>query len=340
MSDKWYIETWAPYDGIAFASRRRESEALDASGERGAVVVLQPPYWRPVRVGLGTAFRAERGPFQVGFFDKAQTPIGFDSLAELVAVVRQAYLAAGGGPPPGETAPFPSEGLPSPPDIYDANNFWPIVRGKLLGGPGSDADAQKFGRDVAIVVGRQLAKLFEYFAVVTLRLLAERTDSTTDDLVDWSVVLGRMGLGNLAIHEVSSLQPSPEWAEWYWHTFRWTSSRTGGSGAILGGLLFRVPDPLKKTPAASLGDTLTQILARRGRVATLPFETFAVVVFAAAAVIAATRAIPLKPCPGLGAGPGHWIFELHQQAAAWLFRNLPSVPEHTPAGEALEGWSP
>ena len=239
---------------------------------------------------------------------------------------------AGGAPPPGEAPPFPSDGLPPAPDTYNLEGNWPIVLDKLLEGPGSEDEAREFSRSLAITVDAQLEELFEHFAIVTLRLLAQRPHATADDVMDWASVLARMGYSRFVEREIMELHR--EWEPWYGFPVHYAPFGTRNSKTILRGLLFRIPDPIEKMPAISLGDTLTSMLGNRARIASLSFTTFAVLLFAAAAVVATAGSAELPFTTH------RWTRDLRQRAAAWLFRHLPSVPEDSTAGEALGNWSP
>lgn len=84
---EWRIESWSVLDGIAFASEWAEESELTVT------VVVSPPDWSVVTIAnRSTALLAARGPFQEGFFTEEGEEIAFDSLDEVIELVRRAYL--------------------------------------------------------------------------------------------------------------------------------------------------------------------------------------------------------------------------------------------------------
>ncbi len=187
---RWYFETWSPQDGIAFAVKRHHSAPGVAQPEPSLLAVaLEPPHWSPVEVSPATARRAERGSFQVGFFDTVGQEIGFDSLNELIEVVRQAYVGSGGGPSNEEDAPLrppmpQPEGAARPEDVLqNLDQPWSVVRQALLGPKGQGQD-EEFGRLVCKELGAPLAKVFGVFAQRTW-VRPHYQGPLTEDASDW-----------------------------------------------------------------------------------------------------------------------------------------------------------
>src|SRR5262245_50539573 len=111
MGLNWCVDSWAPLDGVVFASLR-EPEPLHASAGAAAgiapwldaktTVHISPPDWRPVSISrLATAFASARGSMQAGFWsgpnDESLEEIVFAKLDTLIEFVRRVYVAAGAG---------------------------------------------------------------------------------------------------------------------------------------------------------------------------------------------------------------------------------------------------
>lgn len=115
MDARWYLDGWSVLDGLAFASLR-EAGSLESV----ASIFLCPPYFEPESMSnLATAKAAIRYSFQDGYCDDDGREIPFDTLEQIIEVVRLAYRAAGQGDPPVGTpldeipppvAPEPDEG--------------------------------------------------------------------------------------------------------------------------------------------------------------------------------------------------------------------------------------
>jgi len=104
MGVKWFIDAWAIVDGYAFASRRAP-DSIDAT----QTMFMAAPDFQLVPVArISTALRATRGPFQSRFHDEEGDEIGFDSLEQIVDIVRRGFLAGGLEPEPGGGAPLPT----------------------------------------------------------------------------------------------------------------------------------------------------------------------------------------------------------------------------------------
>ena len=165
MEMMWFIETWSPSDGIAFASRRLASKptenwnmfddqgrvhtlalALEGPIDRdddgpSLTVVLHPPYWDPLAVSNpATAWRALAHGYQHRLYDQ-EGEIAFRTLDEVKEVVRRGYTGGGlgftPGPAPGPE-PAPREGGPelASPQFSDEMRGeermnWPVIREAL-----------------------------------------------------------------------------------------------------------------------------------------------------------------------------------------------------------------
>jgi hypothetical protein len=98
----WYIDAWAVRDGAAFASRRQPN-----SREAENTVFIAVPDLEPVPVGrLSTALSATRRCFQAGLWDQNENEIAFETIEQIIELVRRGFLAGGLGPG-GAAAPAP-----------------------------------------------------------------------------------------------------------------------------------------------------------------------------------------------------------------------------------------
>ncbi len=306
---KWYFDTWAPLDGIAFASRRAEGAST-----REQTIALVPPYWRPRAVSAATAMRAERGGLQVAFYDQNQQQIGFDLLDELIAVVRQAYLSGGYGPPPdfdvakGAPPNGPSLGAP----------MMTILQEKDAG--------QRFARFRAVVSWVQFADSFrlacDTVARMAVDIIQQQHLERRVDAEDWIALLLLIGY-----HSALPRAPLP----WYpSHLGWWRPSGERAADVMARGLLFRWPYPFQGSSFLTLGEQLFGALAARQYMEKLTDHAQVVtLLLAASAVVAATGAARYDESDAS-------LEKLVSLALTWLARGLPTVPSATPAGKALE----
>jgi hypothetical protein len=321
--ERWYFETWSPQDGIAFASRRVDQTGLD--GNASVTVSLVPPYWRPCQVTPATARRAERQSFQVGFLDGNRQPIGFDTLAELIAVIRQAYLGSGSGPAgEGEGRPSP-DGLPPMPDEPGVQE-WGDALEDLLNGPGSAEMGHAVASRILNRLGHYLDVFFAYFGRVSLEAMTRAGETDVRQLLWWMQTLVHMGSDVHEVHNiVQQVTPAYPFPMWFWgfpvETARARPDR-----------VFAVPDPLEPV-RGQLGETLCYFLASRGRFEAMQFSQFALLIFASAAIVANSKLLPVSQ----SWNGGRRLF-FQQEGVSWLYRQVPSVPSQSDAGSALHGY--
>lgn len=130
----WYIDAWDPRGGRAFASWR-PADPDDAPDLGHPAVYLCPPYFEPEHVASrATGIAATRGTFQAGLFlDEGE--VAFDSLDEIIALVRRGYGSGGATPLPGGTSPplAPRDGgdggpLPPRPEREEGLSFERVLR--------------------------------------------------------------------------------------------------------------------------------------------------------------------------------------------------------------------
>jgi len=119
----WYIDTWATRDGLAFVSNR-EPRYLKCS----QTSYISPPFFRPIPISnISTGLGAGRGGFQERLLDKDGKEIPFESLTQIIELVRRAYLKGGSGLQPGggegvEKGPAPDFPNPYPSELLDGPN--------------------------------------------------------------------------------------------------------------------------------------------------------------------------------------------------------------------------
>ena len=129
VTSPWFIDAWAVYDGVAFASRSApEIRGTTRVVEAETTVFLSVPDLEPIPVGrITTGLRAARASYQDGYFDLDGTEIAFDSLEDIRQSVRRAYLACGLGPGGAATPPriAPEPGAPTAGGSYFAGALDP-----------------------------------------------------------------------------------------------------------------------------------------------------------------------------------------------------------------------
>ncbi|TWD83075.1 hypothetical protein FB561_4230 [Kribbella amoyensis] len=124
VATPWFIDAWAVFDGVAFASRSDPAiRRTDRVTEAETTVFLSVPELEPIPLGrITTGLRAARASFQDGFFDDEGTEIAFGSLDGIREAIRRAYLATGLGPGgaglPGRPTPAPASDGPTAGGLY------------------------------------------------------------------------------------------------------------------------------------------------------------------------------------------------------------------------------
>lgn len=145
MALSWYLDAWAPTDGLVFASQRERSTdpwVLDPARPVMTFAIAAPNFEaQPVDRSL--AFGAVRRGFQERFSLDGETEFGFESLVQLITFTRRIYsgsgpgtMGGGAGAPPPEPGPAP-EGEGGAPEWYasqlrDGENGGPKATGKNL----------------------------------------------------------------------------------------------------------------------------------------------------------------------------------------------------------------
>ena len=119
MALNWYIDAWAPTDGLVFASQRGQSEDPWENDAVEAVMTfaIAAPNFEAQPVDRSAAFGAVRRGFQERFSINGEDEFDFESLNQLIAFARRIYagsgpgtLGGGGVEPPPEPGPAPESG--------------------------------------------------------------------------------------------------------------------------------------------------------------------------------------------------------------------------------------
>lgn len=116
MALNWYIDAWAPTDGLVFASQRMQTEdpwEHDAAKPVMTFAIAAPSF-EAQPVDRSVAFGAVRRGFQERFSIDGKTEFAFDSLFQLITFARRVDSGSGPGTtggggvePPPETGPEP-----------------------------------------------------------------------------------------------------------------------------------------------------------------------------------------------------------------------------------------
>lgn len=127
----WFIDAWAPTEGMVFASQRGDAEDLWNLEVTGSVTTfaIAAPDFEPRLADRSQAFGAIRRGFQERYSIDGQSEFSFESLAQLTTLVRRFYLGSGpgtmgggdGGEPPPEPRP-PTDGARIP-EAFALNTF-------------------------------------------------------------------------------------------------------------------------------------------------------------------------------------------------------------------------
>jgi hypothetical protein len=130
MPESWFIDAWAPTEGLVFASRRPSrsdpwsAEFIGASDARVQTFAIAAPSFEPQPVDRSAAFGAARRGFQERFSVDGETEYAFASLDQLITFARRIYSGSGpgtmgGGGEPPEPGPEPDGDGGAPFQPYD-----------------------------------------------------------------------------------------------------------------------------------------------------------------------------------------------------------------------------
>jgi hypothetical protein len=296
MGLSWVIDSWAPLDGVVFASKRKPEpfEAPPFAGspawlDAETTVHISPPDWRPVSISrLATALAASRGPLQAGFWSApdGRTPqeVQFKNLEELIEFARRVFVAAGAGmDSSGETEPVIIPLTPEAPSgwqdlLEELTRLQPEAdRRHLVDRLVKAVDAEGLARALAISL-----------PAATNPWLTPQPHQThrVRDYLDLHGVSGPY-LAHEPLYEYSFPFVPASWM---------ARDHSALPAARALSLLFRVPAILvgeKPLPGRTLGDQLVLALASRRRIASLktPHEWMPLTV--AALLIASTSSTAL-----------------------------------------------
>jgi hypothetical protein len=348
----WFIESWAPLSGHVFAvhrnytidGARNERLWLDAD----EIYVVSPPDFSPLPCATeATTLWATRGPFQHKFLQPDGSEYSFDSLADLVELVRRVYLAGGVNPPP--ILDFPPPPLPDLPlsapwqdlldalDDRDASAIDPSNPRRLR--PAQPAQIARAAQLIEAIMDAHRDPI-RHLSIWSLRALvgaAASLDVTKGEEQAWALIVAEMNAWSSwqeASTELASACAGPHPA----HGQQPPCWPFGTSGlledVLLNGLLWSVPAPWAASgrPGAGrlgfLGDHLSLAMAdtRYRQELTSP-----------------ARALPLFVCALAIAAPHSWDFRsgalargvasVRQRAARWLAEHLPSALVKLPGAE-------
>jgi hypothetical protein len=284
----WFLESWAVPDGCAFAAHRNYMLRGDGSREYldppDEVIYVAPPHFTPTPVGYATALAGARGRFQEKFVDQRGTEVPFETLEQLIELVRRAYLASGaGGAPPSDNAPKPDEPRPTLDEQEDQHWVEAVRRLKT----GQTRDERKStaaylssiwspsaSRSLVDFCGAVIEAYAREAALTSSRLDLER------DLRDFTLLsvemnewanwhLGAQFLDDLFYrHWVHLGIADPGPPHWWWRA----TSTDDLSRALASGLLNRLPSPISWPPFQNLrrlGDHLAAATADRNYLASV-----------------------------------------------------------------------
>ncbi|CRM96496.1 hypothetical protein [Pseudomonas sp. 22 E 5] len=151
MEMKWYIDSWAPLEGVVFASHRAcSSDVWDV--ERIQTIRMAAPYFEPENVSRAMAFGAAQRGFQEQFSIDGEQESGFDTLELLGLFVRRTYLGGGSGPTGND-----GDGPPLPPGRGDGSDGLDVDR-QSLKGIGEKSDFRALMSDIQELTADQRAR--------------------------------------------------------------------------------------------------------------------------------------------------------------------------------------
>jgi hypothetical protein len=197
-SEGWYIDSWDASAGRAFCSFRAGITARLRSHVEAYFVA--PPFFEPeIVASRAPGLAASRGTFQLGFFI-TEREVAFNSLEEIIGLVRRVYSSRGMWPGPGGGLPPAPRPPDSPPDAGAGDLHIPIPPPF----PGFAKQLEEFVRDddktklCQLVQWRQQDEISEAEAHSLLvaagtSLMGELivripSDAPIDDIHGWQVV--------------------------------------------------------------------------------------------------------------------------------------------------------
>lgn len=328
----WFIESWSVLDGLAFAVHRDYTIA-DDSGDRSyidppdRVLYVAPPAFVPLPTRYATALAAARGNFQHRFADANGIDVGFESLEQLIELVRRAYVT-GGANLQGDDAvdvpvPFPDP-QGSPPFTAAEQLGWQTwIQGARA--IRTDGDRHRLAHDFATWWGPGFAHRVRAYCDWSIHALAARDQQrpwdpqATLDLAAWSSLaleLGDWSYGGVPWRHQPCATLSPDL-----------------DNALLDGLLHRVPVPRTSRDAPRwLGQHVCLALGNRAYLDGMVGPDDFVPLLVASLALGASRTYTTRA--GHPAGNGE---RARRRAGDWLSRELPdtSLDHFASASQAI-----
>lgn len=358
----WFIESWRPLAGYAFAVHRNytyDSLVKEERDERSwldadEIYAVAPPDFSPLACASeATALWATRGPFQHKFLQPDGLEYRFDSLDQLIELVRRVYVAAGVNPPldldirrpPLPEVPLFSEEWRRLRDALDERDTAAIES--------ASPDAPHLAhRSILDTAARLMSDSMDAcsaairdLSLTSLTALVESraagADVSTAETQAWAVLVAEMnawGEWHEAANEIeralrSSQRLRPRMSPPCWPF----GAAARLDDAVFNGVLSRVPGPrvrlyeLPKTLKLDfLGDHLALAMAdpRYWRALSSPQE--ALPLFICALTIAATTSWDFR-----GGNSGDEVKSVRKRAAYWLVERLPNGRMPVPGAELV-----
>jgi hypothetical protein len=344
----WFLESWSVPEGCAFAVHRNYTlngamrSYLDPPDH---VIYVCPPHFVPTPAGYATALAAARARFQEKFVDEHGEEVAFDTLEQVIELVRRAYLAAGaGGAPAPDGAPRPKEPTPALDPSQTLN----------------DPEAKRFGEALRRLRTARLPKerndTAQYLTSIWTIAASDALKQFCHAVVDAMIAEASLRLAQPMASESALLERDIrdfallgiEMNEWNgWHEGSaflrstldrlgaavngpfaengppcWPMATTDGlSRALASGLLHRLPSPLAWHPyrqLARLGDHLAAATSDRAYLKSMTSFEQALPVLTCSLALSAAESYRFRT-----GGPFRDASLIRQRAFAWLTRELP-----------------
>jgi hypothetical protein len=355
-SVSWFIESWHPFAGHAFAVHRNPIPpgGPEAWSHADLTFMVMPPDFSPVPCpSEATAMLATRGPFQHQFLQSNGDQFAFDALAQLIELVRRVYLAGGMGQPPQLDLPPP----PPPPKTPLTSNWTQVAaaldqrdRSATLAvhlAPAGRPDRSTIDLLAHAIEASIQAHDHELLELTlsTLSSLANwrraGTGATVEDERSWAVLVAEMnpwGSWREAADRIAASLSSPPHSVPGAGPVCWPFGAVDGvADALFGGLLWKIPAPAPaanslaaRARATFLGDHLSLAMADPRYRQDLSWTVHALPLFACALALAAARSRDFR-----SGQIEKGFLSVRRAAASWLAEHLPSATLPVPGAEQV-----
>jgi hypothetical protein len=316
----WFIESWCPLDGCAFAVHRN----FDIDAATGAtiwlpadtVIVLAPPSFSPTPIASeASALWATRGPFQHKFLRQDGSEVAFKSLEQLVELVRRVYVAGGvrGNPPNRDLPPAP-EPPPGPNDPY-----WPPICAALPSAAGTPAGPAAAEAILSRLTAADLSRFAEACFGGAIDECSRGGATRSVDLRDWWAVLFETSSWSGLVPAAFPYGPPNPLPFHLGPAIGWN---TDIERSIMDGLLCRIPSAYRIPGYEGLrylGDHLCVATSDRRYWTLLPSPEHALPIVLASAIVTAKGDDRLQ---GWMSGTDAWSSR-RSRAAKWLSDAVP-----------------